>query len=78
MCIGRFSTGGSCLLRQVTATHPRAPTSKMDPKWCIAPCYIWTLKWRQSLQNIITLNGLQMGDFHIVFKFALHTLLTKG
>ena len=40
------------------ATQPCPPTSKMDPKWSVAPCYICIPKWvfkKHSLQTFMTL-----------------------
>ena len=42
---GAWGGGGGVTLTQDCATHPCPPTSKMDPKWRIAPCYIYTLKY---------------------------------
>ena len=50
--------GGGGSLAHKLATHPRPSTSKMNPKWRVAPCYIDTLnavrraknnpKWRET------------------------------
>ena len=53
--------GGGGSLAHKLATHPRPSTSKMNPKWRIAPCYICTRngvtlakhkhKWRIKIEN---------------------------
>ena len=43
--------GGGLSLALKCATHLCLPTSNMDPKWCIAPCFICTTKWCQTCQN---------------------------
>ena len=42
-------------------THPRPPTSKMDPTRCIAPCLIYTPKWRVLIvmvPRVVPYNGI--------------------